>query len=68
MTTTEGWGVRRKGDRVYHYYNNGTSLCNRVMFYAGPLDPDDGGPKQKDDCAKCYGLMQKRLRVISYEQ
>jgi hypothetical protein len=47
----EGWGVIRPGDRRAHYYRDGMSLCRRVGFYAGPLDPDD--KPSPDDCAAC---------------
>lgn len=48
----EGWGVLRPGDRKHHYYRNMDSLCRRVGFYTGWLDPDNGvaGP---GDCAAC---------------
>lgn len=48
---TEGWGVIRPGDRKAHYYRETMSLCRRVGFYTGPLDPDDS--PSKDDCAAC---------------
>lgn len=48
---TEGWGVIRPGDRKAHYYREGFSLCRRVGFYNGPLDPD--AFTSKDDCAAC---------------
>jgi hypothetical protein len=47
----EGWGVIRPGDRRAHYYRDMTSLCRRVGFYSGPLEPDDR--PSPDDCAAC---------------
>jgi hypothetical protein len=47
----EGWGVIRPGDRKAHYYRDMTSLCRRVGFYGGPLDPDELA--SEDDCAAC---------------
>ena len=47
----EGWGVIRPGDRKAHYYRDGFSLCRRVGFYAGWLEPDSG--PSRDDCAAC---------------
>lgn len=55
----QGWGAKRPGDKVYHYYADGTSLCRKIGFYHGPLDPDDGGPKQSADCSECYRRLQK---------
>ena len=48
---SEGWGVIRPGDRKAHYYRDRTSLCRRVGFYSGPLDPDEF--KSPQDCAAC---------------
>jgi hypothetical protein len=48
---SEGWGVIRPGDRRAHYYRDGFSLCRRVGFYRGPLEPDKF--TSKDDCAAC---------------
>lgn len=47
----EGWGVIRPGDRRAHYYRKGMSLCRRIGFYTGPLEPD--GTPSPDDCAAC---------------
>jgi hypothetical protein len=47
----EGWGVIRPGDRKAHYYRDMFSLCGRVGFYNGKLDPDDS--PSPDDCAAC---------------
>ena len=54
---TEGWGVIRPGDRRAHYYRNGMSLCRRIGFYGGSLDPD--AFKSKDDCAACRKLLDR---------
>lgn len=51
-----GWGVMRPGDRRFHYYRGGRSLCGRVGFYAGPLE-EDKGSATKEDCKGC----RKRL-------
>lgn len=51
MKLTEGWGVIRPGDRRAHYYRNWDSLCGRVGFYRGDLEPDLG--LSRDDCAAC---------------
>jgi len=50
-SNAEGWGVIRPGDRKAHYYREGTSLCQRVGFYTGPLDPDNA--ISLDDCVAC---------------
>ena len=55
---TEGWGVIRPGDRRAHYYRDTMSLCRRVGFYTGPLDPD--GFKSKDDCAACRKQLDRQ--------
>lgn len=47
----EGWGVIRPGNRVAHYYRDTMSLCRRVGFYRGPLDPDIA--TSPDDCVAC---------------
>lgn len=54
---TEGWGVIRPGDRKAHYYRELFSLCLRVGFYDGPLDPDAFA--SKDDCAGCRKVLDK---------
>jgi hypothetical protein len=41
----------RAGDRKAHYYRDSVSLCRRVGFYTGPLDPAD--TPSRDDCAAC---------------
>ncbi len=48
---TEGWGVIRPGDRRAHYYRDGDSLCRKVGWYRGELDPDTH--VSTDDCAAC---------------
>lgn len=56
---TEGWGVIRPGDRKSHYYGSDSfSLCRRVGFYRGPLEPDDH--KSTDDCAECRRRLEAR--------
>jgi hypothetical protein len=55
---TEGWGAIRPGDRKAHYYADMTSLCRRVGFYTGPLDPDEFA--SKDDCAACRKELLRR--------
>jgi hypothetical protein len=56
---TEGWGVIRPGDRRAHYYDaDGFSLCRRVGFYNGPLDPDNG--PSPDDHKECRTLLDRR--------
>ena len=57
MDEPEGWGVIRPGDRKAHYYRNMESLCRRVGFYRGPLDPDTVA--SKDDCAACRKVLAK---------
>lgn len=54
-STAEGWGVIRPGDRKAHYYREMWSLCDKVGFYQGELEPDNG--PSGDDCAPC----RKRL-------
>lgn len=48
---TEGWGVIRPGDRKAHYYRNMDSLCRKVGFYRGELEPDAFASTA--DCAAC---------------
>lgn len=48
----QGWGVLRPGDRVHHYYRDGTSLCGRVGLYGGDLYPDP--PLSNfEECSSC---------------
>lgn len=54
---TEGWGVIRPGDRKVHYYRDGMSLCRRVGFYSGELEPDTG--PSTDDHAECRKILDK---------
>ena len=54
---TEGWGVIRPGDRKAHYYRGTMSLCRRVGFYHGPLEPDAFTSNQ--DCAACRKELAK---------
>lgn len=49
---TEGWGVMRPGDRRFHYYRTGLSLCGRVGFYRGELEAEDGS-RATHECAAC---------------
>ena len=61
--TTEGWGVIRPGDRKAHYYRESMSLCRRVGFYFGPLEPDDkAGP---DDCTACRKVLGREQRRVA---
>lgn len=55
---TEGWGVMRPGDRRYHYYRDQESLCRRVGFYRGDLEPDSG-KADKLDCAACRRAFER---------
>jgi hypothetical protein len=67
MTTTdktEGWGVLRPGDRRFHYYRGSMSLCRRVGFYFGTLDPDTDQPGDRD-CAACRKVLDKEKAVKS---
>jgi hypothetical protein len=54
---TEGWGVLRPGDRRFHYYRDSMSLCRRVGFYFGELDPDTGADTK--DCAACRKALDR---------
>jgi hypothetical protein len=58
-TKSEGWGVIRPGDRKAHYYRDMTSLCRRVGFYTGPLDPDTF--KSAQDCAACRKALDREV-------
>jgi hypothetical protein len=59
----EGWGVMRPGDRVYHYYRDGFSLCRKVGFYRGELAPDVN-PNSKD-CVICTRKLRgKTLKAV----
>lgn len=53
----EGWGVIRPGDRRAHYYRDMFSLCRRVGFYNGPVEPDDA--PSPDDCKACRKALDK---------
>lgn len=57
MGLTEGWGVIRPGDRKAHYYRLMMSLCGRVGFYQGELEPDNG--PSRDDCAACRKVLAR---------
>lgn len=57
-STQEGWGVIRPGDRKAHYYRGMDSLCRRVGFYRGPLEPETENGKSPDDCAKCRRTLE----------
>lgn len=57
-TGQEGWGVLRPGDRKWHYYRDNTSLCGKVGFYFGDLEPDDGNEVSKD-CRACRKKLDK---------
>lgn len=54
----EGWGVLRAGERRYHYYRDGRSLCSRVGFYRGTLEADDGQPSS-NDCKGCRKILSR---------
>ena len=56
--SNEGWGDKRPGDRVYHFYRDGTSLCRKVGFYFEELTPDTG-KYQKYDCKACTKVLTK---------
>lgn len=56
-TGNEGWGVIRPGDRKAHYYRDGMSLCRRVGFYQGQLDPDD--KPSPDDHKECRTILNR---------
>ena len=53
----EGWGVLRPGDRRFHYYREGMSLCRRVGFYRSELTPDTG--TNTLDCAACRKVLDR---------
>lgn len=57
---TEGWGVIRPGDRRAHYYRDGFSLCRRVGFYNGKLDPDDS--PSPDDHKECRTALDREAK------
>lgn len=51
----------RPGDRVFHYFVDGTSLCRRVGLYNGPLMSDSGElTPGEDDCKQCFKKLIKR--------
>jgi len=54
---SEGWGLIRPMDRKAHYYRDMDSLCQRVFWYSGPLEPD--GNHSPDDCAGCRKVLDK---------
>lgn len=56
---TEGWQAERgQGTRVYHYIRNTMALCRGLGFYRGDLAPDANGPKNNEDCAKCFRILR----------
>lgn len=57
----EGWGVVRPGDRKAHYYRNMDSLCRRVGFYNGPLEPDEN--HSPDDCDACRKVLDREAVI-----
>lgn len=57
---TQGWGVIRPGDRKAHFYRGHTSLCGRVAFYTGPLNPPVG--YSPDDCVKCHRKLDTEVK------
>jgi DNA polymerase III epsilon subunit-like protein len=57
VSAGEGWGVIRPGDRKAHYYRDTMSLCRRVGFDQGPLEPDEHA--SKDDCAACRKVLTR---------
>ena len=61
----EGWGIIRPGDRRAHYYRDMMSLCRRVGFYRGTLDPD--AFKSKDDCAACRKVLDREAAKTTAE-
>ena len=61
----EGWGVIRPGDRRAHYYVGSMSLCRRVGFYNGPLDPDAG--PSPDDHKECRRLLTRHQAATAAE-
>jgi hypothetical protein len=54
---SEGWGVIRPGDRKAHYYRDAFSLCGRVGFYTGPLEPDE--KPSPDDHKECRRILER---------
>lgn len=58
----EGWGTIRPGDRKAHYYRNRRSLCGRIGFYFGPLEPHTGFILSQD-CAACV----KKMRAEGFQ-
>lgn len=61
---TEGWGVIRPGDRKAHYYRKGMSLCRRIGFYSGYIEPADDTKStiSPDDCAACRKILDREAR------
>lgn len=57
----EGWGVVRPGDRKVHYYVESFSLCNKIGFYLGELEPD--GPPSPLDCTPCRRRLDMRTKA-----
>lgn len=60
---TEGWqGEKTREQRFYHYIVGTASLCQRLGFYKGELQPAVvGKPRWDFDCLICYRRLQKRL-------
>lgn len=64
LDTKEGWQAdKRDGQRVFHFISDTFALCRSLGFYTGDLVPDVGGPRDNDDCAKCYRILRKRKAV-----
>jgi hypothetical protein len=63
---SEGWGVIRPGDRKAHYYgSDGFSLCRRVGFYNGPLDPvDEPGRDDHKECRRLLDRMKAKAAAV----
>lgn len=56
---TEGWGVIRPGDRKAHYYRDLWSLCRKIGFYNGDLEPDEH--ESSDDCKECRRKLRREI-------
>lgn len=59
-TLTAGWQTEKhSAQRKYHYICDGTSLCGKLGFYRGGLEPHGNDTIRQDDCAECHRRLLK---------
>lgn len=56
----EGWGAPGCSRKFHYFTKGGRSLCGKIGFYFGVLDPDEGKETRlPDDCAECFRRLQR---------